>query len=517
MNHSSDFSQGLLHAGVGKAEITIAEKAVAVHDPLYVKALVLDDGECRGAIITLDAVAIGGIADVADDFLPRLRKRLESELGIPAPHVMVTASHTHPSNRLLCGEEEQIQRTFDAVKRASDSLAPVLVGSGKSFENRIAINRVLRLKNGKEWTIRQSTPCPPDEEVSGLGPFDPEIGLLRLDRLEGDTLAVVYNYACHTLIGVPSGAITANFPGFASKVIEDNLPGAMAFFIQGAAGDVTELLYKDVNRPRDARPLGMMLGLSVLQGLKDIATGPGILGIVNESLSLPRRTDGAERIRELEEEQKQLLASLRFSSLNLKSFLPLYLKHLQDPEHPGDYSYRYLQEESIGISDLVDADSENRRHLERYIHNIHRMEKLVQIVDSIETLKKHQEEIRRAKGRFIATETMGFRIGNFVLITSAAELCTEIGLKIKRSSPFEHTFLASFTNGYIHYGASAEAYHKGSYEVTECLLAPEWQQIFEDKAGQILQNLRTPPLSKGDAGNCHPLHLESTREERVAV
>lgn len=43
--------------------------------------------------------------------------------------------------------------------------------------------------------------------------------------------------------------------------------------------------------------------------------------------------------------------------------------------------------------------------------------------------------------------------------------------------------------GKIFYPNCAAAYRKGGYEVTECLLAPEWQSICEAKAADILARL----------------------------
>ncbi|MCF6313301.1 MAG: hypothetical protein L3J39_12700 [Verrucomicrobiales bacterium] len=43
---------------------------------------------------------------------------------------------------------------------------------------------------------------PPDEGIAAIGPVDSEIGLLRLDRKDGTTLAVVYNFAMHPIQGV---------------------------------------------------------------------------------------------------------------------------------------------------------------------------------------------------------------------------------------------------------------------------------------------------------------------------
>jgi len=482
---------GPLRAGVAKSDITTDAEGVRVNDPLYAKALVLDDGETKLAIIAMDVTAIGGIGDVGDDFLPALRSRLESELGIPGRHVLVNASHNHPPGPLLCDDAAQVDRTFDAVRRAQESMTPVRAGAGVGHEDRISMNRTLRLKNGKAWTIRHTNPCPPDDEVAGVGPIDPEIGILRIDRMDGRPLAVVYNFACHPYITVPRGGITADFPGFASAVIEENLGhGAMALFLQGAAGDITEVLYKDVHRPRDSAPLGRMLGLSTLRALRGIQTKDAKLHVISEALELPRKTDFEERIAELEAEQAALLKSLRGTSLNFKTFLPLYIQYTLDPDHPAYYSYRYLQSEKMGTDELSAIDAQNRGHIAKYLRNIRAMEKLARIQDKIATLRRHQAINAEAGEPAISTEVQGIKIGDFVLITSPAEVGVEVGLNVKQASPHECTFMAAFSNGYIHYGPPASEYSKGGYEVTECLLAPAWQAIYEKKANEILRALR---------------------------
>ena len=68
-------------------------------------------------------------------------------------------------------------------------------------------------------------------------------------------------------------------------------------------------------------------------------------------------------------------------------------------------------------------------------------------------------------------------------------MLVEVGLNVKKASPYKHTFMAAYSNGYMHYGVPAADYDKGGYEVTECLLAPEWQQIYEQKANEIIRKL----------------------------
>lgn len=488
---ANEAKAGSLRAGVAKSDITTDAEGVRVNDPLFAKALVLDDGQTKLAIVAMDVTAIGGIGEVQDDFLPTLRARVEKELRIPGRHVLVNASHTHPPGRLLCEPDEQVARTFDAVRRAAGSMTEVTVGVGVGHEDRICMNRTLRLKDGKRWTIRHTNPCPPDDEVAGVGPIDPEIGILRVDRTDGRPLAVVYNFACHPYLGVPRGGVTADYPGFASKVIEEQLGhGAMALFLQGAGGDITQVLYKDVNRPRDAEPQGTMLGLSTLKAWRGIETKNAKLRVVSETLELPRKDDFDAAVAELEKQQDRLLKSMRGMSLNFKTFLPLYLKYSLHPDAPSYYSYRYLQAEKMGTDEMAAIDAQNKAHIAKYLRNIRTMERLARIQDQIATLRRHQEINRKAGEPTIVTEVQGIKIGEFVLITSPAEVLVEVGLNVKKASPHEYTFMAAFSNGYIHYGPPAGEYGTGGYEATECLLAPEWQALYEKKAAEILRRLR---------------------------
>src|SRR4051794_12649225 len=76
-----------LLAGVAKVEIT-NKTVIPVNDPLYVKALVLKNGAATAVIITVDAVAIGEIGYIGNDFLGKVRDGIHKELGIAPENVM---------------------------------------------------------------------------------------------------------------------------------------------------------------------------------------------------------------------------------------------------------------------------------------------------------------------------------------------------------------------------------------------------------------------------------------------
>lgn len=472
-----------LLAGVAKVVITDPE-AGSANDPLYVKALVLRSDAETAVIVTVDAVAIAEIGSIKNDFLANVRSQLNRELNIDPARVLINASHCHGK---VCADVEQ--RTVQAVVEAWQNLVPVSVGAGIGCEDRIMENRRLVLKNGREADVRHAYSLPPDEEVASVGPVDPEIGILRLDREDGETLAVVFNFACHPILEVPSRENTADISGFASKVIEDNLSeDTIALFLQGCGGDVNPILYKDVNNPRDAEVLGNMLGLSTLQGLKKIrGSGGGELKVLRETVELPR-ADLAGRIASLQGEQIQLLGALKGTSLNLKTFIPLYVKYNLSRDFPSYYSHRYLHEEMMGRDGLSKLDAENRANMDRYVENIYAMEQLTRIQINLNLLKKHQAQNVAAGSSSIEVEMMGLRVGNFVLVTFPGELSVEIGLNIKKRSPHKFTFVAGVTNGYIYYTPTAEQLKNrgGAQEDSDCMLAPEWQMIFEDEVEKLL-------------------------------
>jgi len=487
-----------VRAGVARIEITTQAPDARILDPLYAKVLVLDNGQTQLVLLTMDVTAIGGrkiscnlLPDVSEEFLPSLRRRIEVELGIPGGNVLVNASHTHPLGKMLCDDQEQVRRAFAAVKQAREHLTPVKIGSGIGHNDRISMNRNVQLKNGGHWTIRHTNPTPTDQEVAGVSEFDPSIGIIRIDRLDGRPLAVVYNFACHLLFGDPTGAITGNFPAIASDVIERALgEGAMAFFVQGAAGDVIDLTFKDFHQVRSVEPFGWSLGQSVLKALREITPKEGAkLAVVRQTVQFPYRTDFQERIAALRQQQEQLLESLRYCPLNFKNFLPLFLRYQLDPEYPLLDAGRYLQADKVGDPTPRQMDQLNRANLDKYLQNIRAMEKLARVRENIATLQKHQQLVQETGRESADAEIQLLRLGDAVLVGSPLEVLTEVSLRVKKDSPFAHTFIAAFSNGYLHYGSPVENYDRGGYEVVECLLAPQWQEIYQRAVGELMGRL----------------------------
>ncbi|MEX2579770.1 MAG: hypothetical protein WD342_11990 [Verrucomicrobiales bacterium] len=478
-----------LRAGAAKVDITHPDHD-AGDNPPFVKALVLTDdaGGISAVLVSVDAVAIAEIGTIRDPYLAEVRQALHAELGIDPKAVIVNASHCHAR---VSGDVGA--KTVEAVTTAWNNRVPVRVAAGSGHEDGVSVNRRLKLKGGGEADERHAYALPPDEEIAAVGPIDPEIGLLRLDRADtGDPLALVFHFSCHPIQGVPGGGNTADLSGFAAQTIEEQLgDGAVALFLQGCGGDINPVLYKAVDRPRDARPLGVRLGLSALKGARDLETKPEAeLRVANESLALPR-AELADRIAAMEDEIDALLARLKGTSLNLGTFLPLFMKHRLSGETPAADAKRYLQDEVLGVEDWKHLDEENRRNLDAYLRNIHVMEELTRKQVNLALLEKHQARNAASGSPTVEVEVAGLRVGDFRLVTFPGELTVPVGLGLKERSPHEWTFVSGYTNGYLYYAPTAEQLlnRGGAQEDSDCLLAPEWQAIFESKALEMLERL----------------------------
>ena len=477
----------LRRAGVARAEIGDDAGGGTVDAPLYTKALVLEGERDTLAVITVDAVALAEIGPLRDDFLGRIRDALRHELGLTADRILLNASHCHGRVREDCA-----RIVVETVRRAWESRVPVRVGAGTGYEDRIMENRRLELKSGRVVDVRHAYSLPPDDEVVAVGPVDPDIPLLRLDREDGTPLAALFSFACHPIQGVPDGGNTADIAGFAAQMVEVGLGSdAIVLFLQGCGGDVNPILYKDVDHPRDAEPLGNKLGLSTLRALRGVeCRADASLNIVTESLALPR-SNPEPRIRAMEAERDRLVQSLKGTTLNLKSFLHLMAKYQAGVAFPSAPSHRYLRDEALSRKDWERLDALNRQSLRHYADNILAMEELTRIQTNLNLLRMHQRHHAEAGTTTLDIQLLAARIGDFALLGFPGELSVRIGLNIKAISPHPVTCVAGCSNGYIYYAPTAEQLRNPGSAQEDCdtLLAPEWQHYFEKAANDILRRL----------------------------
>jgi neutral ceramidase len=88
----------------------------------------------------------------------------------------------------------------------------------------------------------------------------------------------------------------------------------------------------------------------------------------------------------------------------------------------------------------------------------------------------------------------GIRIGDdFAIVTNPDELFCEVGMSIKKQSPFKHTMVAEQTNGAHGYVPTTKAFEGGSYETwfgEHSYLTTQAAEIIEKESVAILRHLK---------------------------
>lgn len=239
-----------------------------IDDELYCKALVLSDGETKLAIITNDLIGVDSI------FVSQTRELITKAAGICKNNVLICASHTHFGPETRCEEEATIKEPDDkfdlaylhvlqkkmatAVQMADQNLQDARIGAGKGYADKLSFNRHTIRPDGTAVTTYR---LPAKEENLTFGPIDPEIDVIRIESVTSDPIATLINFACHPVCSVDRMyAISADYPGYATKSIEREL-GGICMFSLGCAGNIVPVEREGISK----RKIGISLAAEVIE------------------------------------------------------------------------------------------------------------------------------------------------------------------------------------------------------------------------------------------------------------
>lgn len=201
-----------------------------VHDDLSVTALVLDDGETRVGIVSLDLLGTDAEQDAA------LRAKASQVSGIEPGNLLFASSHTHagPATQLLrrCGTPDDsylrwaFSQVVSAVEQASKTLKPAELRFFTATSD-LAINR-------RGFVFDRGTQA---SKTSGVI-TDPEVSALVV-YIDSAAPVLVFNYACHGVVmGSDNVQISADWIGAARSILEDSPVIGMSMFLQGCCGNI---------------------------------------------------------------------------------------------------------------------------------------------------------------------------------------------------------------------------------------------------------------------------------------
>lgn len=204
-----------------------------VHDRLYARALVLDNGTTSAAIVSVDTVEFIDATSLV--------QHVAQATGIPVSNIIMTATHDHnapmvglfdaggrrhggPGAEAWIAKVEKDVLTAISQAKAKLQSARVGIGTGKAYVN---INRDEFTSVG--WKIGNNP----------NGPSDKTVWVLRFETMSGEPIAFFINYAVHGVVmGPDNRQLTGDLPGAASRFVESRYQDkVVALWTMGAAGD----------------------------------------------------------------------------------------------------------------------------------------------------------------------------------------------------------------------------------------------------------------------------------------
>ena len=383
--------------------------ATAIHDRLHARALVLDDGTTRSAIVTADATM------VSEEVFDKAKALARNRTGIAAERMLMAGTHTHAAPRMIgigttkLDEEYYAlfpERIAEAVAQAAANLAPASIGWGRADVPQFPRNR--------RWFLKPDA-MPPnpfggtDDQVmmhgnrNGLGvkaagPVDPELSVVMVRRDDGQPLAVLGNYSIHYVGGYARAEVSSDYFGcFAEEMAavleaEQARPPFVGILTNGTSGDVASTVRGYDKMRLIARTLAQK-AVALMPAMTWQTNAP--LAMREMTLELGVRRPDAER--------------LAWARANVDK-----------PLAKGEHRWRQIYcREAIALSQYPAV----------------------------------------AKVRLQA-----LRIGDLGIVSIPCEVFAETGLAIKKTSPLKPAFTIELANAYWGYLPTPEQHKLGGYE-----------------------------------------------------
>ena len=254
-----------LKVGIGRVDITPPGNSSlagfgardhageGVHDPLTATAMVLSQGEKTAVILALDLIGM------TLDFVERLHQHMKKQFGFEPKQVMVNFSHTH-AGPLIESRTYAVDRDGNPLKPVDpyvDSLIPAFAKAiqtglddlkpAKAYygigETNIGVCRrapdevyegsfEYANEDKGEYGILANYPNP-DREI------DRTVPVIRFMDVMDQPIALLFGAPCHpTTLNFSNYLVSAEYPAVTRRLLEADMNGEPAIFLQGMGGDI---------------------------------------------------------------------------------------------------------------------------------------------------------------------------------------------------------------------------------------------------------------------------------------
>jgi len=244
-----------LCAGASKLKITPTEPvplagfydrqglSEGVHDDLFVRTVVFESEGVEAVVISLD------ICILTNPFWEDMIDKIGHAFPLTKRRVFMNATHTHGGPAVADPEGQGFMDIsflnpnphIELQRRFTESLKETILESIRVARGIVRPSRIGFATGSIDIGVNRREESPEGKAVAGVnpsGPVDRNLHVIKIDTLDGDTVALLYNNGAHG-VSMMTREMTGDWPGLASQEIEAALGGdAVAAYISGAAGDV---------------------------------------------------------------------------------------------------------------------------------------------------------------------------------------------------------------------------------------------------------------------------------------
>ena len=390
-----------------------------VDDELFAKALVIDNGSTRIALVTCDLIAVTQkMVDVA-------KQRIADRCDILPEHVMINATHTHTAVAVanLLGVDEDTDYTdwvplkiADAAELAVLRLVPARVGFASVSEDRITFNRRWHMKDG---TVRMNPGIEHPDLVKPTGPIDPELAMMYVETEDKIPISAVANFSLH-YIGTDNGsALSADYFGHFDHLMQRYLgETCISLLWNAASGQINNIDFSGQTKWTARGHQQAVKMANVLAG--HFITEMQFMEM-HETLQLSGKL-GTLTFARKGITDKDLEVAEKILSVEIGTY---------DGYETGPFSWVVGQPIPKNLVDIYALECQR--------------------------LAKLPEQM--------AAPVQVLRLGEAAIVALPGEVFVETGLNIKSKSDAKPLFLVSLANGYIGYICTDEALtQQGGYE-----------------------------------------------------
>ena len=198
--------------------------ANGIHDPVWARTVVIDDGSSRIALVSLDAIGL------FHDQVLEIKNSIPESLGLD--YVMVASTHVHEAPDLLGIWGESAFRS--GINQ--EYLEYVTAQAVKSVELAVSDLEPVSL----HFSVNESDALPQVKDTRPPEVHDPGIYIMEAKRSDGSSKGTMVTWANHPeTLWSKNLLITSDFPHFFRQGIEEATGGTCVYFNGAIGGLIT--------------------------------------------------------------------------------------------------------------------------------------------------------------------------------------------------------------------------------------------------------------------------------------